>query len=114
MRVKVISILLLTVLIGLLVFGIGRAITRPTEEQRLLSDGMTAEIIQINPRDLDRVSFPGVLDYIRVKYPYTMKYYSEKEVISNIGDLSGKINICAEVEEGSVQYIPVRVVHPIK
>lgn len=114
MKVKVISLLLLTVMIGLLVFGIGRTIIRPTEDRRLLTDGMTAEVIQINPGDLERVSFPGVLDYLRVHYPYTFKYYTEKEVISDIGDLSGKINICAEVEEGSVQYIPVRVVHPIK
>ena len=114
MKVKIISLLLLIVMIISVVFGIGRVMIRPTEDQRLLADGMTAEIIWINPNDLDRVSFPGVLDYIRVKYPYTMKYYSEKEVISNIGDLSGKINICAEVEEGSAQYIPVRVVHPIK
>ena len=113
MKFKIVSLLLLTVIICSVVFGIGRIITRPTEDQRLLADGMTAEIIWINPNDLDRVSFQGVLNYIRGKNPYTMKYYSEKEVISNIGDLSGKINICAEVGEGSARYIPVRVVHQI-
>lgn len=103
------AVLMLIGFCGLIAKAIG-----PSADSQLAESGYTEEVISMSVNDLKRLTYGSVMEAITERYPYTFKFYTEKEVYKEMLSLNQKADIMSDIENGYMDHFYVKVVHKIK
>jgi len=102
----------------LILLGFCSLITKamgPSTDTKLAEAGYTQEVVSISVNSLDSISisYGSIMNTIREKYPYTFKFYTEKEVYKEMSALNSKADIIKDIQSGYMSHFYVKIVHKI-
>ena len=112
-KVKIITVIT-TILIFIGIAGLLSKAMGPSSDSLLAGEGYTTEIVSISSDDLGIVNYENLMNIIRERYPYTFKFYTEKEVKNEIDNINNQVDILDELSNNRMDHFYVKVVHKIK